>query len=201
VVTGYDERVRALVVAVLVLAACDPATPPPPDAGMDAGVDSATDADTSLPMRPDRMPMDTGTFFEALYGGIERVVPGAPCNPADDRCRGNESLYVCLDMDRDPMGADPTCIACESDDECRAEYPYIDFAVTCGTDGKCKINGMGGDSCTAAGGVCVTGRAGSFACIGGHCAQCISADECVAEYGADWECDFSRGSCEPATAP
>jgi len=147
-------------------------------------------------MRP-----DAGSLFQRLYGGNDGILPGNPCETQQDRCRGSSALYVCLDDARDTVGAGLSCKACESDAECRFEYAYLDDLTTCGGDGLCQL--PSGTGCASGSLECRTARAGDFTCVEGACETCISHEECVDEYGEEWQCRFSAGQCvfEPAAGP
>ncbi len=180
------------VVLWLLVTGCTPSPDAPVDAGLvgDSGMDASTRRDGGRPGDAGKR-MDSGDLLEGLFGGIEAIIPGNPCEPSDDRCRGSRRLFVCLGDGRDPEGDNAACEMCESDEECESEYPYFED-VACSA-GQCRVP-SGTDQCAAGQGHCRTARAGSFACVDGRCVRCIGPAECAMEYGTGWVC-LSTGQC------
>lgn len=131
-------------------------------------------------------------LFLDLFGARDATLRGHVCRTGSDQCRGSATLLVCLDDARNPIGTEPTCRSCATDDECWFEYTYFsaggDSFVRCGGDGTCHLVDGNLGSCTIGTPACRT-HLQWYSCITGQCDRCATPADCMTEYGPNWICD------------
>jgi hypothetical protein len=130
-------------------------------------------------------------LMHELYPSFGTV--GKSCEPGADECRGAILLLACLDAD----GSGTYCQTCETDEQCREEYPYLGDDVRCEPGGLCRVSARPIGSCTEGTptSVCNTGQ-GAFVCDEGVCARCTTDDQCAATDAG--ETCSSDGDCVTA---
>ena len=107
----------------------------------------------------------------AVFNELFSDVVPLECEPGVDGCRSALALLVC---------EDGTCRGCTSDDECTAEYPYLNAWISC-ENGLCRPLGarpVGTCNDGARAPECETAQ-GSFACEADRCARCTTDRPCI----------------------